>query len=115
MVSHCHSVTSLFCCDTSIFQFLICRWYQWDPIKNEDIIKLKLKPSEKVLDELEDIGQQLAVTFSHDGSLLAVGGEVEEPILNLPHFFSQIFTIKSSFNYMDCDSIQYMMQNRMVN
>ncbi|CAH1446203.1 unnamed protein product [Lactuca virosa] len=52
-----------------------CRWYQWDPIKNEDIIKLKLKPSEKVLDELEDIGQQLAVTFSHDGSLLAVGGE----------------------------------------
>ncbi|KAI3757387.1 hypothetical protein L6452_04924 [Arctium lappa] len=52
-----------------------CRWLEWDAIKNEDIIKLSLKPSEKVLDQLEDVGQQLAVTFSHDGSLLAVGGE----------------------------------------
>ncbi|KAI3665246.1 hypothetical protein L6452_43870 [Arctium lappa] len=57
-------------------------WLEWDAIKNEDIIKLSLKPSEKVLDQLEDVGQQLAVTFSHDGSLLAVGGEVE-PILHM--------------------------------
>lgn len=55
---------------------MVCRWYEWDAIKNEDIVKLSLKSSEKVLDQLEDVGQQLAVTFSHDGSLLAVGGEV---------------------------------------
>ncbi|KVI07271.1 WD40 repeat-containing protein [Cynara cardunculus var. scolymus] len=52
-----------------------CRWLEWDAIRNEDIINLSLKPSEKVLEQLEDVGQQLAVTFSHDGSLLAVGGE----------------------------------------
>ncbi|KAI3515037.1 hypothetical protein L1887_13786 [Cichorium endivia] len=33
------------------------------------------RQSEKVLYELEPIDQQLAVTFSHDGSLLAVGRE----------------------------------------
>ena len=38
--------------------------------------KLCLKSSEKVLTHLEDVGQQLAVTFSGDGSLLAIGGEV---------------------------------------
>ncbi|GJY37818.1 sec12-like protein 2, partial [Tanacetum coccineum] len=54
-----------------------CRWYEWDANKKDDITKLCLKPSEKVLDGLEDVGQQLAITFSHDGSLLAVGGEVE--------------------------------------
>lgn len=36
---------------------------------------MNLKQSEKLLYELEPIDQQLAVTFSHDGSLLAVGRE----------------------------------------
>ena len=44
--------------------------------KEEDELKVSLIESEKVLYELEHIGQQLAVTFNHDGSLLAVGGEV---------------------------------------
>lgn len=52
-----------------------CRWFEWDEFKIDDIKKLSVKASEKVLDQLEDVGQQLAVTFSHDGSLLAVGGE----------------------------------------
>lgn len=52
-----------------------CRWFEWDAFKKDDIFKLSVKPSEKILDQLEDVGQQLAVTFSHDGSLLAVGGE----------------------------------------
>ncbi|XP_071711271.1 SEC12-like protein 2 [Rutidosis leptorrhynchoides] len=52
-----------------------CRWYEWNVTENEGIKCLSLKQSEKVLERLEDVGQQLAVTFSHDGSLLAVGGE----------------------------------------
>ncbi|KAL4580472.1 hypothetical protein LXL04_016666 [Taraxacum kok-saghyz] len=52
-----------------------CRWYEWEVSKEEDELKVSLIESEKVLYELEHIGQQLAVTFNHDGSLLAVGGE----------------------------------------
>ncbi|PWA44063.1 SEC12P-like 2 protein [Artemisia annua] len=52
-----------------------CRLYEWDTNKKDGSIKLCLKPSEKVLDGLVGVGQQLAITFSHDGSLLAVGGE----------------------------------------
>ncbi|KAM0009256.1 putative transcription factor WD40-like family [Helianthus debilis subsp. tardiflorus] len=52
-----------------------CRWFEWEATKNESALTLSLKQSEKVLYELEHIGQQLAVTFSHDGSLLALGSE----------------------------------------
>ncbi|KAK9048831.1 hypothetical protein SSX86_032202 [Deinandra increscens subsp. villosa] len=52
-----------------------CRWFEWESTKNEEGSTLSLKQSEKVLYELEHIGQQLAVTFSHDGSLLALGSE----------------------------------------
>ncbi|XP_071737731.1 SEC12-like protein 2 [Rutidosis leptorrhynchoides] len=52
-----------------------CRWFEWETTKNEDNITLGLKQSEKVLYDLEHIGQQLAITFSLDGSLLALGGE----------------------------------------
>ncbi|KAI7979299.1 SEC12-like protein 2 [Camellia lanceoleosa] len=52
-----------------------CRWFEWDPVKNTDVQKLGLKSSDKVLDKLEDIGQQLALTFNNEGSLLALGGE----------------------------------------
>ncbi|KAI8536089.1 hypothetical protein RHMOL_Rhmol10G0229000 [Rhododendron molle] len=39
--------------------------------------KLGLKPSDKVIDELEGVGQQLALIFNNDGSVLALGGELE--------------------------------------
>ncbi|KAJ9560509.1 hypothetical protein OSB04_005669 [Centaurea solstitialis] len=52
-----------------------CRWFEWETTKKEDVSTLSLKQSEKVLYQLELIEQQLAVTFSRDGSLLAVGGE----------------------------------------
>ena len=55
---------------------LVCRWYEWEATNKEDVFTLILKQSEKVLYELEHIEQQLAVTFSIDGSLLALGGEV---------------------------------------
>ncbi|KAL2892634.1 SEC12-like protein 2 [Bienertia sinuspersici] len=52
-----------------------CRWFDWDMNNNNDNRELSLKSSDKVLTKLEDVGQQLALTFSEDGSLLAVGGE----------------------------------------
>lgn len=52
-----------------------CRWFEWDMINDNESRRLGLKSSDKVLTKLEDVGQQLALTFSEDGSLLAVGGE----------------------------------------
>lgn len=54
---------------------LPCRWFDWD-LKRAEKLSLGLRPSERVLEPLEDVGQQLALTFNNDGSLLAVGGEV---------------------------------------
>lgn len=51
-----------------------CRWFDWD-LKRAEKLSLGLRPSERVLEPLEDVGQQLALTFNNDGSLLAVGGE----------------------------------------
>ncbi|KAL2233316.1 SEC12-like protein 2 [Sesamum indicum] len=52
-----------------------CRWFEWESDTSTDKHTLSLKRSEKVLEQLEDVGQQLAMTFNDDGSLLAVGGE----------------------------------------
>ncbi|KAG8634740.1 SEC12-like protein 2 [Manihot esculenta] len=52
-----------------------CRFFNWDEVKDNDAHKLSLKESVKVLTQLEDIGQQLALAFNSDGSVLAVGGE----------------------------------------
>ncbi|KZV33516.1 hypothetical protein F511_38332 [Dorcoceras hygrometricum] len=52
-----------------------CRWFEWEENTSDDKHGLSLKSSEKVLQQLEDVGQQLALTFNHDGNLLAVGGE----------------------------------------
>ncbi|GAA0160164.1 guanyl-nucleotide exchange factor [Lithospermum erythrorhizon] len=51
-----------------------CRWFEWDP-SSDNNGSLNLKTSEKVLEQLEDVGQQLALAFNQEGSLLAVGGE----------------------------------------
>ncbi|XP_030529257.1 SEC12-like protein 2 [Rhodamnia argentea] len=52
-----------------------CRLFEWEDPENAEDHKLGLKTSEKVLRQLENAGQQLALVFSHDGSLLAAGGE----------------------------------------
>ncbi|XP_059649554.1 SEC12-like protein 2 [Cornus florida] len=52
-----------------------CRWFEWDATNSTDGHKLGLKDSENVLNQLEDIGLQLALTFNNEGSLLAVGSE----------------------------------------
>ncbi|XP_059282150.1 SEC12-like protein 2 isoform X1 [Lycium ferocissimum] len=51
-----------------------CRWFEWDFQRAENH-SLGLISSERVLEPLQDVGQQLALTFNHEGSLLAVGGE----------------------------------------
>ncbi|XP_060189644.1 SEC12-like protein 2 isoform X2 [Lycium barbarum] len=51
-----------------------CRWFEWDFQRAENR-SLGLISSERVLEPLQDVGQQLALTFNHEGSLLAVGGE----------------------------------------
>ncbi|RDX70186.1 SEC12-like protein 2, partial [Mucuna pruriens] len=53
----------------------VCRWFDWDQNKSSEIHKLSLKLSEKVLTQLEDVGQQLALAFNNDGTALAAGGE----------------------------------------
>ncbi|KAM3284886.1 SEC12-like protein 2 [Capsicum chacoense] len=51
-----------------------CRWFDWD-VQRAENRALGLKSSERVLEPLEDVGQQLALAFNNEGSLLAVGGE----------------------------------------
>ncbi|KAK4363188.1 hypothetical protein RND71_018429 [Anisodus tanguticus] len=51
-----------------------CRWFDWDFQRAENR-SLGLISSERVLKPLQDVGQQLALTFNNEGSLLAVGGE----------------------------------------
>lgn len=51
-----------------------CRLFEWDESSEGDH-KLGVKLSDKVLTQLQDVGQQLALTFSDNGSLLAVGSE----------------------------------------
>uniref|UniRef100_A0A803MZU7 Anaphase-promoting complex subunit 4-like WD40 domain-containing protein n=1 Tax=Chenopodium quinoa TaxID=63459 RepID=A0A803MZU7_CHEQI len=52
-----------------------CRWFDWDMTNDNENGRLGLVSSDKVSTKLEDVGQQLALTFSEDGSLLAAGGE----------------------------------------
>ncbi|KAL1809312.1 hypothetical protein ACET3Z_026302 [Daucus carota] len=51
------------------------KWVEWDAVKSDDVHWWGLKSSEKILSQLEDVGQQLALTFDNEGSVLAVGGE----------------------------------------
>ncbi|KAF9590580.1 hypothetical protein IFM89_035898 [Coptis chinensis] len=52
------------------------QWFEWDVPEFSEKHQVDLKSSEKMLTQLEDVGQQVAMTFSTDGSALAVGGEV---------------------------------------
>ncbi|KAK4741657.1 hypothetical protein SAY87_025245 [Trapa incisa] len=52
-----------------------CRYFEWDKSDTAETHKLQIKTSEKVLKQLENVGQQLALVFNKDGSALAAGGE----------------------------------------
>lgn len=66
-----------------IILLCLCRLFEWDEEESDEVYKLGVKVSEKVLGELEDVGLQLALAFDSEGSTLAAGGEVEI----LPPFF----------------------------
>ncbi|KAL6505807.1 hypothetical protein OROHE_023186 [Orobanche hederae] len=55
-----------------------CRWFEWDSTTSADKHTLSLKSSKKLLEQLDDVGLQLAMTFNIEGSLLAVGGETQD-------------------------------------
>ncbi|CAK7326740.1 unnamed protein product [Dovyalis caffra] len=52
-----------------------CRFFEWHEVKDNEDQKLGVKLSDKVLTQLEDVGQQLALAFNNDSSVLAAGGE----------------------------------------
>lgn len=52
------------------------RWFEWDLLEGKELHNLALKSSGKILQPLEDVGLQLALSFNEEGSLLATGGEV---------------------------------------
>ena len=51
--------------------------FEWDEQEGAEVHKLGIKVSEKVLTQLENVGQQLALKFNSEGSALAVGSEVK--------------------------------------
>ncbi|GJX54925.1 peptidase S41 family protein [Tanacetum coccineum] len=98
-------------------RILVHKWYEWDANKKDDRIKLSLKPSEKLLDLLQDVGQQLAITFSHDGSLLAVGGEHDvsscrltpEASLLIMHEVEVVEVLKNVQRFLICATLIYLL------
>ncbi|KAE9450652.1 hypothetical protein C3L33_17448, partial [Rhododendron williamsianum] len=68
-----HMVLMLFLCLLS-FVLNLCRYFEWETVST-DVQELGLILSDKVINELEDVGQQLALKFNYDGSVLALGGE----------------------------------------
>ncbi|CAD6256221.1 unnamed protein product [Miscanthus lutarioriparius] len=52
-----------------------CRLYRWESQEGEGPQKLALEPDREALAELKDVGLQLSVSFSGEGSILAIGGE----------------------------------------
>lgn len=60
------------------YLFFSFRWFEWDIPEKKGSNKLNLKSSAKKLVQLEDVGQQLALVFNFDGSILATGAEVDK-------------------------------------
>ncbi|KAJ4709731.1 SEC12-like protein 2 [Melia azedarach] len=52
-----------------------CRLFEWDEVDDTEARKLSVKMSEKVLSQLEDVGQQLALAFDSEGATFATGSE----------------------------------------
>lgn len=61
--------------DSIICSFLNgCRRFELTSQDESEAKKIGIKPSEKALDQLENVGQQQSLVFSTDGLLLAAGG-----------------------------------------
>ena len=55
------------------------RFFDWKTSKDTEKPLLEIKSSERILSQLENAGLQLTLAFDSLGSLLAAGGEVENP------------------------------------
>ncbi|KAF9595373.1 hypothetical protein IFM89_000291 [Coptis chinensis] len=62
------------------YRHVKAKWFEWDVPESSEKHQVDLKSSEKMLTQLEDVGQQLAMTFSTDGFALAVGGEKHKKV-----------------------------------
>lgn len=54
------------------------RLFRWESPEGEEPHELALRSDQEALVELNDVGLQLAASFSGEGSILATGGEVIE-------------------------------------
>lgn len=54
----------------------LSRWFDWEKENKDGVHKLGVKHSDRILTQLQHVGQQLALAFNQDGSVLATGGEV---------------------------------------
>lgn len=61
---------------------LIHRLFHWEDIMSREDNQVG-EESEEVVKELKDVGQQLALAFDPEGSVLAAGAEVEALRCNL--------------------------------
>jgi len=52
-----------------------CKLYRWESQEGEGLQNLSLEPDQEALAELKEDGLQLAISFSQEGSILAIGGE----------------------------------------
>jgi hypothetical protein len=69
-----------------------CRLYKWESNKENESHELDLNCEEEALAELKDVGSQLAVSFSGEGSILATGGEVSRyPLLVEYWYLCEVF------------------------
>jgi len=57
---------------------LIHRLFGWDNIMSPRVDNQAGEESEEVIKELRDVGQQLALAFNPEGSVLAAGAEVKK-------------------------------------
>lgn len=60
--------------------YLIHRLFDWENIMRPREDNQAGEESEEVIKELRDVGQQLALAFNQEGSVLAVGGEVKKAL-----------------------------------
>ena len=57
------------------------RLVRWESPEGDDPHSLVLRSDQEALVKLNDVGLQLAVSFSGEGSILATGGEVNGSIV----------------------------------
>jgi prolactin regulatory element-binding protein len=62
--------------------------YRWESQEGEGLQNLSLEPDQEALAELKEDGLQLAISFSQEGSILAIGGEVSSYYVLLLLYFT---------------------------